>query len=275
MKLLIILFLFFNGIICEIQLIPTTFSPNEGITYSSNDRTFNLQMDLCDEAIYENCLFTAEMNLPFSEWSVDNGIYTSYAIIGGNNCNTLLCSNDINSQTPEICQFYLPSNLGSTVLYMVSESGITASLISTFNLRINCSLKSDSNPQNYSGVCPRVFSTSRRSIELNVPGSVLTSQTQPNYYSFVICPSSSSVASFDFALEATDQYSQFATYFCPTTKCTPSLSPLGWYDDSASAINHVTVSELKTQFIGFSVYGWGKYNAYNHYVFDVRIQNQD
>jgi hypothetical protein len=251
--------------------LPTEFVPLVSLEYSSLE-VIALRFDLCDVALYQNCLFEADLNSPFDLWSPENGIYIKYSIIGGIGCNQTYCSNNILSKTPQNCSFFLAPNNGP-VLYMISQAGNTAEIPSTFNLRINCGIKRDSTYGKYTGGCPISYQNTRKNIRLSEPGSVKTSQTQPVRYDFVACPSSSPNTDFTFVLTATDQYSAFSTYLCPNATCEPYYSPLGYYDASGSGFNFVTQASVPGGIFSASVYGYGQFNDTNYFNLNIQIED--
>jgi len=254
------------------NFIPTEYSPNSAIIYDINNLNYNMRMDLCNVDVYEGCLFEAYMNIPFEQWSISNGVYSQYSVVGGDNCNTLLCSNDLNSNTPQNCSFYLPKNF-TNELYLVSQAGITVSLSTTFSLKINCAVHGTTKFVPYKGGCPNNADVSKQNVKLSSPGSVTTSPDVPVVYSFLVCPTTSSFTSFDYVLEATDQNSAFATYFCAGSPCNVGHTQAGWYDASGAAINTVNVGNLKSSTLFFAIYGWGNYQATNNFVFNIQVSD--
>jgi len=252
------------------SFIPTEYSPNSAIIYDINNLNYNMRMDLCNVNVYAGCRFNAYMNIPFEEWSIPNGVYSQYSIVGGDNCNTLLCSNDLNSASPQNCSFYLPKNFTDN-LYLVSQAGITVSLSATFSLQIDCAEHGTTKFVPYKGGCPVEADVSKQNVKLSAPGSVMTSPDVPVVYSFLVCPTTSSFTSFDYVLEATDQNSAFATYFCSNSPCNVGHTQAGWYDASGAAINTVNVGNLKSSTLYFAIYGWGNYQAKNNFVFNIQV----
>jgi len=96
----------------------------------------------------------------------------------------------------------------------------------------------------------------------------------PKKYAIIVCPDRSTFASVSFNLQATDKYSATATYFCGLAPCNTDRSPPGWFDDSGTGLNAVTISNMKTQLLYFNVYGWGKYKGVNSFVWSARISDQ-
>jgi hypothetical protein len=267
-----VLLLLLSGALSQ-HFLPTEYSPNEAIVYDINQRNYNMQMQLCNINDYQGCLFEAYLNIPFQDWSIPNGVYVQYSVVGGINCNQVFCSNNINTNTPQNCSFYLPGNITNS-LYLVSQAGNTVALTATFSLKINCAVTGKSTFSKYSDGCPVQPDQSRQNVRLSSPGSVLTSSTNPANYSFIVCPTHSSFTSFSYILEATDQNSAFASYFCPSLPCDANNSPDGWYDASGSAINNVRVGNLKSMTLYLAVYGWGNYGAENNFVFNIQVSDQ-
>jgi len=232
---------------------------------------YGLKADLCSGSLYQNCLFSAYLNMPFNTWSVDNGVTVQYSIVGGPNCENLYCSNDIKSKSPQNCSFYLPKNNGES-LYLVSQAGNSADIPATFSLKIDCSKTGNSTIQKYTQGCPANPANSRKNIKIETPHSVVTSQYDPIVYSFVVCPTSGKISSFSFVLTAADQNSAFSSYFCPNTTCLSGLSPDGWFDPSASGLNTVSQPHLLGGQLSVAIYGWGNVNSSNYFVFNIQTQ---
>jgi hypothetical protein len=267
-KVIFTVLLLVAGVLTQTSLYPE-YSPTMPIQYTAGS-TYNLQMSLCSTPnIYKGCEFSGFMNLPFDYWNVDAGIFTTYSIVGGPNCNTVLCSNDFQSTTsPQSCSFYFPGNLPPT-LYLISKGGPTASLSATFNLKINCSAQGQSNFTTYANGCPTDAHPSRQDVRLDTPGAVLTSATTPVIYSFSICPTGTSYSAFVYQLAAVDKFSAFASYICDTAPCNAFAGK--WTDTSASAFNYVTASGLTSETLYVAIYGWGNHNVQNNFVFNVQI----
>jgi ribosomal protein L31 len=255
-----------------ITFLPTEFVPLVSLEYGAGE-VIALRFDLCDAALYQNCLFEADLNSPFDLWSPDNGIYIKYSIIGGtNNCNQIYCSNNVLSKTAQNCSFYLDPNNGP-VLYMISQAGNTAEIPSTFNLRIDCSSQGNSTFSSYTGGCPLTYENTRKNIKLTEPGSVMTSQIHPVFYEFVACPSSSPLTDFTFVLTATNQFSAFSSYLCPNTTCDVFSSPQGFFDTSASGFNFVSQTSVPGGIFSAAIYGYGQYNSTNNFNLNIQIQD--
>jgi len=266
------LLFFVNGIVSQ-SFLPTEFVPNQAILYEASNLNYNMRMNLCDVNFYAGCLFQAYMNFPFEEWSIPNGVYSQYSIIGGDNCNTVLCSNDINSKSPQNCSFYLPKNFTNDI-YLVSRAGITVSLSATFSLKINCNAQGTTKFLPYKGGCPVNADVCRQNVRLSEPGSIKTSPDVPVIYSFLLCSVASSFISLEYVLEATNQRSAFATYFCRSHFCNAGQAQTGWFDDSGSSVNTITIGQLNITSLYFAIYGWGDYEHFNSFVFNIQIVDQ-
>jgi len=266
----------------EIVFLPTEYSGTEPFQFDTNSRSVNLEISLCESEVYQGCDFDAVINLPFTEWSIPDGTYVNYTIVGGSNCGTTLCKNDPTVDNPFLCHFKLPK-LDSPKLYMIAQSGRSAGFQATFSLRINCSSQNIKEKEKKISViqsdesiaCPTTYQNSQRIVRVIGAHIVKTSPRTiySNKYSFVVCPDTSSFASIEYVSQAADYVSAMATYFCNVKPCDTNNSPNGWYDDSGTAINTVQISNLKSQQLWFTVYGWGQFNGNNTYTFAISIKN--
>jgi len=264
-------FFFLGSTLSDSSFLPTQYSPLGPVFYEAAEK-INLQFDLCDSQLYEGCLFTAQINFPYSQWNVENGITVDYSIIGGKNCTNLYCSNDPKSSTPQNCSFFLPANNGPT-LYYVSQSGLTAELSTTFVLKVDCGVTGNSTFGKYSKGCPFKAERTRKNVKITEPHSVITSPTDPVVFSFVVCPIKNTFSSFNYVLTATDQVSAFSSYFCMNSTCR-SGPGVSWYDASASSLNTVSATQLTGTELAVAIYGWGAFNSTNNFVFDIQIENK-
>jgi len=139
---------------------------------------------------------------------------------------------------------------------------------------------SPENNRNYghSGLaaCPEADIT-KRTVLFNVPGHVKTSPLTSDAakYQIAVCPDRLNFAKVEYSLQATDEISAFASYYCSSAPCSVNISPPGWFDDSATALNHVLISNLKNQMLWFDIYGWGQYHGMNSYVFNLLIDDSN
>jgi len=268
----------------EIVFLPTEYSSIEPFLFDTNSRNVNMEISLCSSDIYLGCDFDAFINLPFTEWSIPDGTYVNYTIVGGSNCGTTLCTNNPTGSNPFLCHFKL-SKLDSPKLYMIALSGRSAGFQATFNLRIKCpnsninkkedKIEISGTPSDESITCPGTFQNSQRIVRVVESHSVKTSPKTifSNKYSFIVCPDTTTFAGIDYVAQASNYVSAMATYFCNIKECNTNNSPTGWYDDSGTAINNVQISNLKSQQIWFNVYGWGQYMGNNTYTFAINIRN--
>jgi len=234
-------------------------------------------MALCSSEVYRGCDFEASVNLPFTRWSLNSGLYINYTIYGNQDCSVALCSNDPTAEDPTSCKFKLPK-VNSQELILVSKSGFTASLTVTFNMRIHCKHTDRVvPPPNNHGLtaCPNSLRGSKRIVRIDFPDWTLTSpyNEDSRKYTLIVCPDTSTFTEVTYTAQVTDNFSSLATYFCDTPDCTVNNSPNGWRDDSGTAINNIQISNLKTQQLWFNVLGWGKYQHNNTYLFSINMKD--
>jgi len=268
--------------------------------FSTEIRTFSLQIDLCNAKIYTGCTMVAAFNLPFTDWSIPDGTYVNFTLSGdGDSCASVPCQNDAESSVPNTCSFVYNPLLGRR-LYVVGEAGLSAGFQATFSMEIiRCPkleytlpevekilLQSkEERPQilppkkslTVAPGCPTNAMLTKRSAGLDTQGQVRTSPKTTDAAKFFlsVCPGDRGIYSkVEFSLQATDGTSAFATYFCPSAPCSTNVSPVGWYDDSGTALNSVSISNLKDQFLWFDVYGWGAFQGVNSYRFAVSLLDQ-
>jgi len=274
--LLVLLMLLFLVNVDGISFLPTEFVPESPLNYTA-DQSIALKINLCNVNLYSSCLFTAKVDSPFELWSIRNGLYVKFSIIGGQNCNKVYCSNNIESPENKNCSFYLPPNTDSAVLYFVSQSGQGTSLPSTFNLQIDCKQKGNSSVSNYTQGCPIDYQYTKKNIKISFPQSVKTSPYYPKTFQFVACPSTTGSTNFNFVLVATDLKSAFSTYICenvPANQCGAGIATPGWYDASGSGINIVSQDRIPAGVLTAAVYGWGDFNSSNNFIFNVAIADR-
>jgi len=239
-------------------------------------------LDLCNQTLYAGCNITSVLNLPFTRWSIPDGTFASFRVSGSaNDCPTIACQNNPNAATnPNQCSFIYDPSLG-TSLYVYGSAGKSAGFQATFNAKISCPVKPvipKAVVREPSGLtaCPPQPSNTKRSVVLVVPGNVATSpQTEfAKQYSVSVCSSKTPYASITYSAQSTNQVSAFATYFCTGDECNTNLAPVGWYDQSGTAANLITIGNLQSQTLTFIVYGWGVYQGTNSFVFNIAINDQ-
>jgi len=267
---------------CQI-LLPMEYSALNPYQFDTQRRTWAIKMQLCSAQIYVGCQFKATINTPFTDWSLADGTYSNYSVFGvSDGCTKPLCSNTPNGTDPFSCTFAYSAGHGST-LFAQGVTGLSAGFQATFNMRITCppghvfktNVVEPPVDKKLLAACP-VADTSKRYVTLSTPDRVLTSPktTDAKKYAVYVCEDTTVFAQMRFNLQAADSVSATATYFCPSGPCSTNNSPTGWFDDSGTATNFVSISNLKAQLLYFNVYGWGKHNAFNSYVFSIDVINQ-
>jgi len=269
-----------------IKFLPTEYSSINPYQFEINRNSVALQMPLCSAAEYTGCTASVEFNLPFTDWSIPDGTYLNFTVLGsGDACSSVLCSNDPkNPTTPGSCSFVIQASAGDRI-YVVGISGRAAGFQATFNMKIDCSdtvqqhpPRSVSNHREKSGLaqCPPQADPTKRFVTLVTPGTVPTSPktTDAMKYAVSICPDQKAYSSITYNCQAVDQRSAMATYFCPSEDCNTNSSPQGWFDQSGTALNFVEVNSLSSQLLYFTIYGWGEFNGINTYVFNLEINDQ-
>lgn len=265
----------------EVSFLPTEYANQAPLTFGSN-LALNIELQLCTEDAYIGCDFEAYINVPFAPWSLGDGIYVNYTILGNSDCSAVLCTNDPTAADPYACKFKLP-RLNSPKLYMSSISGNAPIFSATFNMKITCKQKSTRientvvlpAKQLKKAICPNNYLPSQRIVRVVEAHSVLTSTltSDSNRYSILVCPDTNNYAKIEYVAQARDYISAMATFFCRVKECNVNNSPSGWFDNSGTAINNVQIANLKTQQLWFNVYGWGQYLENNTYTFSLNIRN--
>jgi hypothetical protein len=277
-----------------VTFLPTTYSSRQPFLFSTNNHDFALEMTLCKPDVYTGCTMVATVNLPFTDWSIDDGTYVNFTIYGeGDGCAKPICTSDPNAAIPNTCAWTYDASYGSR-LYAVGSSGISAGFQATYNMEImNCPYqvlttaemekvvknvndKPASRKVGKHSYCPSSPATTKRTAGLDTSGEVPTSPktSMTMKYFFAVCPDVTTYTQMHYRLQATDSKSAFATYFCGISHCSTGNSPPGWYDDSGTALNSVILSNLKNQFLWFDVYGWGEFHGVNSYRFSISLEDQ-
>jgi len=268
-----------------VVFMPTEYSSISPYQFEINKNTVALQMPLCSVSSYNGCTMTINVNLPFTGWSMPDGTYLNFTVYGnGDACGMVLCRNtptDLNH--PTNCSFVYESKMGDRI-YVLGISGRAAGFQATFNMRIKCpgSLTNTTAAtrihREKSGLleCPEKADPTKRFVDLVTPGMVRTSPktTDAVTYAISICPDQKAYSSVSYNLQAVDQKSAFASYFCSVSDCNTNNSPLGWFDQSGTALNYVPISNLPSQLLYFTIYGWGEYQAINTFVFNIQVNDQ-
>jgi len=268
-----------------IKFLPTEYSSITPYQFEINKNTVALQMPLCSGGSqYNGCNVSAGFNLPFTGWSIPDGTYLNFSVIGnGDACGTVLCKNNpTDPASPGTCSFIYQSKMGDR-LYIVGTSGRAAGFQATFNMKITCPKSSSASfspirLHEKSGLsqCPQQADPTKRYVNLVTPGIVPTSPKTSDavFYALSVCPDQKAYASVTYNCQAVDQKSAFATYFCPVSNCNTNNSPQGWFDQSGTALNFVEVTSLSSQMMYFTIYGWGQYQAVNTFVFNIQVNDQ-
>jgi len=268
-----------------ILFLPTEYSSINPYQFEINRNSVALQMPLCSAIQYQGCTASVEFNLPFTTWSIDDGTYLNFTVLGkGDACGSVLCSNNPTSPSnPGQCSFTIGDSAGDRI-YVVGTSGRAAGFQATFNTKITCPKTKHAQSHHSSKAieksgllqCPPQADPTKRFISLVTPGSVPTSPktTDAMKYAVSVCPDQKAYASVTFNCQAVDQKSAMATYFCPSDKCNTDSSPQGWFDQSGTALNFVEVNSLSSQLLYFTIYGWGEFQDINTYVFSLEINDQ-
>jgi len=106
-----------------------------------------------------------------------------------------------------------------------------------------------------------------------VPTSPQTLMAKKYYMS--VCSTNTPFAQLTFSLQATDQNSGFATYFCSDSNCNTFTSPNEWFDNSGTSTNLVKLYNLSKNLLYFTIYGWGQFQGRNEYVFNIHTEDQN
>jgi len=237
-----------------------------------------MQMSLCSAETYKGCMFEGYINLPFTDWSISDGTYVNYTIVGQDDCSQILCQNNPVGHDPFSCIFKL-GTLNSQKLYLRTLSGRSPGFQATFSMRITCTTPAVSIKPivSHSGLstCPSKYEHSQRIVRIIETNSVKTSPktSDSQKYSLIVCPDTTTFAKLEFVAQARDDISAMATFFCSTPDCNTNNSPIGWFDDSGTAINNIQIDNLKTQQMWFNVYGWGAFQSNNTYTFSINMKN--
>jgi len=266
-----------------VTFLPTEFSNLQPIEFFTGQRSFSLYVELCQLPLYTGCSMTATINLPFTAFDAPSGTAIQFSVYGSaDSCSAPLCSNNVNNKTnPFSCTFVYKPAFGEK-LYIIGVGGNAASYTATFNFRTTCGSSKEPetpriqpiNTKTRLEACPTTAKRTKRYIALRSAGAVPTSYQikDAKKYSLVVCPDQSTYVSLNYNVQATDQYSAFASYFCLTTPCTVNNSPPAFFDDSGTALNKVSISNLQNQMIYFTLFGWGKYEGSNSYLFNIDFQ---
>jgi len=253
-------------------------------------------MDLCDTDIYKGCTMEASINLPFTAWSIPDGTYVNYTLVGeGDSCSAVHCKNDLSSKGhPGRCTFTYHPRIGRRI-YAVGDAGLSAGFQATFNMEVTDCPNEELKPSEVEELvrrrkqkieivfpevgkttCPTNVLSTKRTVGLDSRGKVKTSPktVDADKYFFSVCPDRGAYTKVEFSLQALDAQSAFATYFCPVGNCSTSKSPAGWFDDSGTALNEIVLYNLKSQYLWFNVYGWGEFHAKNRYRFAIAVSDQ-
>jgi len=247
----------------------------EPFTYDTNHRVNSCRMNLCHSMPFDRCLMTATINQPFTRWNVRDGTFVNFTILSNiDKCETVLCQNDPLGADPYTCSFYYSASVGE-VIYFTGFSGNAPNFPVTFNMRTNCSDKGESTFGKQTLGCPVNPKSTKRFVRITDSGTVPTSTRTElsNSYSFEVCPENTNFAQILFHLRAIGSRSAFATYFCDHDDCSTNGSPTGWFDDSGTALNRVEINNLKSQPLWFNIYGWGEFEGFNRYLFDIIIRD--
>jgi len=264
--------------------LPTEFSSINPYQFDINKNSVALSMPLCSPSQFDGCTLIAEFNLPFTRWSIPDGTYLNFTLMGnGDACGAVLCKNnpsDPKSQTN--CSFVYNPRMGDRI-YAIGTSGRAAGFQATFNMKINCPVTPPPKPvraharPEKSGLaaCP-VAEPTKRFVNILSYGQVKTSPMTSDavFYTLSVCPDQKATASVTYNAQAIDQKSAMATYFCSGTDCNTNNSPPGWFDRSGTALNYVSISSLSAQILSIAVYGWGEFNDVNRFVFSIQINDQ-
>jgi len=237
-------------------------------------------MDLCQPSIYAGCQMTATLNLPFTDWVVEDGTYANFTITSqSDSCATIICQNNAKAAVnPNQCSFVYDPKFGSR-LFASGTAGNAGGIQATYNLAINCTKREDPMNNRYYGKsiapCPTDADRTKRTINFNVPGHTLTSPktTDAAKYQISVCPDKTVFAQVDYRLQSVDKVSAFASYICSTAPCNVDISPPSWHDDSGTALNYVLISNLQNTMLWLNVYGWGQFTGINSYVFSIEIKD--
>jgi len=261
--------------------LPTQYSTLKPFQFDIERRTFALSIQLCAPAVYTGCQMTATVNCPFTPWAVEDGTYTNFTVSSAaDNCAAVICQNNAKATSnPNRCSFVYNPSYGPR-LYVTGTAGNAAGFQGTFNLEVNCTKKSEIPEKNFYGLntmapCPASADTTKRTILFDIPGQVPTSSRTADAakYQIAVCPDRQVFAKVDYSLQAVDKNSAFASYFCNTGPCNVDISPVGWRDDSGTALNAISLSNLQNQMLWLNVYGWGQFEGRNTYVFHMEISD--
>jgi len=257
------------------------FSSTHPYLFELNSPPFALALDLCDSSPYAGCQMTASINLPATSWNIGQANYVNFQVNSEvDNCSRILCQNDIYAaNNPNRCTFIYDPKFGTRLYVSGQAAQKTTSLVTTFNLAVNCSHASsssvqddDTNPfERSASGCPAQYDPSKRSIVLLSTRTIPTSQAFQDaaLYKFAICNSITTFVDLSINVRATDKNSAFSTFVCDQPDCEANFS--NFSDTSGSATNRIEATNLKIQTVWLSVFGWGQFQGTNSFLFDTTI----
>jgi len=226
----------------------------------------------------------AEFNIPDYRWSVRNGIFVQFQVMTEDgDCQKVVCQNDFAAPTDNnFCSFVYDKTMGDSLI-IGSSCGLQSDITSTFNLRMNCENRARNFeyanvikpliPTNI-GSCPLKSLSTKQTAKLERIESVMTSvETEnANLYEVIVCGDATRKLQVDISVVGTDKYSAFATYVCPDKDCYAGSNPIyGWYENSGTNFNHLTITNLRPTTLYIIVYGRGLFNHLNNYTIGVDI----
>jgi hypothetical protein len=121
------------------MFLPTEYSSINPYQFEINRNSVALQVPLCSNSQYIGCTAKAEFNLPYTDWSIPDGTYLNFSVLGNHDaCASVLCKNDPTSPSnPGSCSFVITGDVGDRI-YVVGFSGHAAGFQATYNMKITC-----------------------------------------------------------------------------------------------------------------------------------------
>jgi len=274
-------------------ILPSSFSTSEPVIFTRSNRNFTTRIDLCNEGMkeYNNCTIVATANLPYKEWDFGSGNYVNFSIYSrSDGCNTKLCSNQPRAiQNRNVCTFQYTGNLGPYIYIVATSSAGVVSLVTTFNVNIDCSKKGTSYPNHpwtydkrsvvQDDKCPTKLAQSTTFVSsIGVPQLTIPTSDQPNQaarFAFLVCSNQGDSSDIVLTVQAANKESAFATFICDSYNCDQNhANGDNWQDTSGASYNVIRPnSPIPAKVLYFSVFGWGAFGKFNSFTFDIVMRD--
>jgi len=271
---LILFVVSFLLVFCGSQDIPVEYALPAPWQFEIGKNDYWAIFDMCHVPPYQNCWIRTRVNMPHLKWNVPSGAYVHLNVFSanGDQC-TLVVSNDINSESPQIADFLYRAGSGNK-FYVQLSNNVATGLQGTLDVRIDCdggaTQKISKRKIEKDLIVPcsqdtTLMSMSYRPVQ---PLNVITAQGFSDWLQLKIpiCMGNR-YNSLRYKAQATDTQSAMSSRACTYYPCDAAADIA--VDRSGSALNSFMILNFNNRTLNLAIEGWGNFAEQNSFIISL------